>query len=80
MVHTNSAFSKLDACGVYSVSIRQYEPAWSSVIQWFTSQVPVPPPETMSPPTASWAWLSSAIERSTRSALVSPGSRMRWPS
>ena len=77
---TNSAFSKSGACAVYSVSMRQYEPACSSVTQVLVSQVPVPPPDTTSPPTAAAASSSTAIDRSTRSALVSPGSRMRWPS
>ena len=55
----NSAFSKPAACGTYSVSIRQYEPAWSSVTQVLMVQVPVPPPDTTSPPTAACASSSS---------------------
>ena len=57
--------------GVYSVSIRQYEPAWSSVTQVLMSQVPVPPPDTTSPPTA-----AAACEQHAHRALDQVGLRV----
>lgn len=60
--------------------MRVNEPAWSSVTRRLACQVPVPPPETTSPPTASWASARMAIASTTRSCLVVTGSIIRWPS
>ena len=48
----------------YAVSINTYEPAWISLAHVLTAYVPVPPAETMSPPTSSCAASRRAMHSS----------------
>ena len=65
----------------YAVSISAYEPAWISVATVLSAYVPVPPAETMSPPTSAAARASSAMHPAvSRARSAASSTSMRWPS
>ena len=81
MASTVSACRNGSPAAVYAVSISAYEPACSSVTQVFMAYVPVPPPDTTSPPTSACAIASLAMHSSvSRARSATSGSIMRWPS
>ncbi len=58
-----------------------YEPACISVTHVLTAEVPVPPPETTSPPTSACAASSRAMHSCvSRARSATSGSACRWPS
>ncbi len=56
-------------------------PAWSSVTVSFRSQVPVPPPETTSPPTSAWACRARSMAAdASRVRSARSGTSTTWAS